>query len=65
MPKMKTHRGAAKRFKKTGTGKIMRAGANKQHILTKKSSKRKRKLRKNVLLHPTDERRIRQMIPTL
>jgi large subunit ribosomal protein L35 len=65
MPKMKTHRGAAKRFKKTGTGKIMRAGANKQHILTKKSSKRKRKLRKNVLLHPTDERRVRQMIPTL
>ena len=41
MPKMKTHRGAAKRFKKTGTGKISRARSNKQHILTKKSMKRK------------------------
>ena len=65
MPKMKTHRGAAKRFKRTGTGKILRAGANKQHILTKKSSKRKRKLRKNRLVHPSDEGRIRQMVPSL
>ena len=46
MPKMKTHRGAAKRFKKTGTGKIKRAKAFKSHILTKKSAKRKRNLRK-------------------
>jgi large subunit ribosomal protein L35 len=65
MPKMKTHRGAAKRFKRTGTGKLVRAGANKQHILTKKSSKRKRKLRKNVLVHASDVRRVRQMVPTL
>ncbi len=65
MPKMKTHRGAAKRFKRTGTGKIVRASANKQHILTKKASKRKRKLRKSALVHPTDVRRVRQMVPTL
>jgi large subunit ribosomal protein L35 len=62
---MKTHRGAAKRFKRTGTGKIVRAGANKQHILTKKSSKRKRKLRKNALVHPSDVPRVRHMVPTL
>jgi large subunit ribosomal protein L35 len=62
---MKSHRGAAKRFKRTGTGKIVRAGANKQHILTKKSSKRKRKLRKNVVVHASDERRVRHMLPTL
>ncbi len=47
---MKTHRGAAKRFKKTGTGKIVRARQNKQHILTKKSPKRKRHLRKDALV---------------
>ena len=46
MPKMKTHRGAAKRFKKTGTGKLKRAKAFKSHILTKKSAKRKRNLKK-------------------
>jgi large subunit ribosomal protein L35 len=62
---MKTHRGAAKRFKKTGTGKLVRAGANKQHILTKKASKRKRRLRKNQLVHPSDVRRVRHMVPTL
>ena len=44
MPKMKTHRGAAKRFKRTGTGKITREQKGKRHILTKKSSKRKRQL---------------------
>jgi len=44
MPKMKTHRGAAKRFKVTGTGEIKRAKAYKSHILTKKSPKRKRQL---------------------
>lgn len=65
MPKMKTHRGAAKRFKRTGTGKIARSRPNKQHILTKKASRRKRKLRKSALVHPSDEARIRQMVPTL
>ncbi len=65
MPKMKTHRGAAKRFKKTGTGKIKRSRNNKQHILTKKSSKRKRKLRQSDLVAAVDEKRLKQMIPTL
>ncbi len=46
MPKMKTHKGSAKRFRKTGSGKIMRAKAFKSHILTKKSQKRKRNFRK-------------------
>ena len=45
MPKMKTHRGAAKRFRRTGTGKLRRRRANKNHILEKKSPKRKRRLR--------------------
>ena len=45
MPKMKTHRGMAKRVRKTGTGKLMRAKAFKSHILTKKSAKRKRNFR--------------------
>ena len=65
MPKMKTHRGAAKRFKKTGTGKIVRSRRNKQHILTKKSPKRKRRLRKDALVHRVDEKRIKQMLPSL
>ena len=65
MPKMKTHRGAAKRFKRTGTGKLTRARANKQHILTKKSSKRKRKLRQTTLIEGVDAKRIKQMVPTL
>jgi large subunit ribosomal protein L35 len=62
MPKVKTHRGAAKRFKKTGTGKIVRSRRNKQHILTKKSPKRKRRLRKDTLVHPVDEKRVKQLL---
>lgn len=62
MPKMKTHRGAAKRFKKTGTGKIVRSKSNKQHILTKKSPKRKRNLRQTVLVSKVDEKRLKQML---
>jgi len=50
MPKMKTHKGAAKRFKLTGTGKVKRFKAYKSHILTKKSSKRKRNLRRAGLI---------------
>ena len=65
MPKMKTHRGAAKRFKKTGTGKIVRSRNNKQHILTKKSAKRKRHLRKGALVAAVDEKRLKQMLPNL
>ena len=53
MPKMKTHRGAAKRFKKTSTGKVKRAKAFKSNILTKKSAKRKRNLRKSTLTDKT------------
>ncbi len=65
MPKMKSHRGAAKRFKKTGTGKITRQKANKQHILTKKTTKRKRDLRKDTLVSDADAPRIRKMLPYL
>ncbi|MBW2269020.1 MAG: 50S ribosomal protein L35 [Deltaproteobacteria bacterium] len=62
MPKMKTHRGAAKRFKRTGTGKIVRRKANKQHILTKKSPKRKRRLRKGTVVAAVDAKRLNQML---
>ncbi len=65
MPKMKTHRGAAKRFKKTCTGKIVRSRNNKQHILTKKSAKRKRRLRKSALISGVDVKRVKQMLPNL
>ena len=65
MPKMKTHRGAAKRFKKTAGGKIVRSKSNKQHILTKKSPKRKRRLRKSELVARVDEKRVKQMLPNL
>ena len=63
MPKMKSHSGAAKRFKKTGTGKITRQKANKQHILTKKSTKRKRGLRQDDLISPADMARVKKMLP--
>ena len=63
MPKMKTHSGAAKRFKKTGTGKIVRQKANKQHILTKKTTKRKRGLRQDELIAPADVARVKKMLP--
>jgi large subunit ribosomal protein L35 len=63
MPKMKTHRGAAKRFKRTGTGKISRMKSGKSHILTKKSKKRKRHLRKETLISGADLKRVKQMLP--
>jgi large subunit ribosomal protein L35 len=62
MAKMKTHRGAKKRFKITGTGKVMRHKAYKSHILTKKSAKRKRNLRKPTLLAAGDEKRIKKAL---
>jgi large subunit ribosomal protein L35 len=65
MPKMKTHRGAAKRFRKTASGKIVRSKSNKQHILTKKSSKRKRSLRKSAIVESVDAKRVKQMLPSL
>lgn len=63
MPKMKTHRGAAKRFGKTGTGRFKRAKAFKSHILTKKSSKRKRNLRKTGYVSTAQEKVIRRLLP--
>lgn len=63
MPKIKTHRGAAKRFKLTKTGKVKRHKAYKSHILTKKTTKRKRNLRKGTVLTPADQKRIKQLIP--
>ncbi|HEY7369919.1 MAG TPA: 50S ribosomal protein L35 [Thermoanaerobaculia bacterium] len=62
MPKMKTNRGAAKRFKKTATGKIKRKKAFLRHILTKKASKRKRALRKSEYVHKADEGRIERLL---
>lgn len=62
MPKMKTHKGTAKRFKKTGTGKLKRSSAYTSHILTKKSPKRKRQLRKAGLVSKGDQKRIASLI---
>ncbi len=63
MPKLKTHRGAAKRFKKTGTGKILRRKAFHSHILTKKSAKRKRKLTRPALVSSADYDNISRLLP--
>jgi len=63
MPKMKTHRGAAKRLKKTGTGKLKRMRAFKSHILTKMTRKRKRRLRKADLVAPGDAKRMHKILP--
>lgn len=63
MPKMKTNRGAAKRFKITGSGKIKRSKAFSSHILTKKSTKRKRGLRKSDLVDATNLKGIRKILP--
>ena len=65
MPKIKTNRAAAKRFKRTGSGKLRRMQANKNHILTKKTRKRKRNLRKSTLVSEADIRRISKMVPYL
>ena len=63
MPKIKTNRGAAKRFGKTGSGKIRRNKAFASHILTKKTTKRKRGLRQSTIVHPRDARNISRLIP--
>lgn len=65
MPKIKTNRGAAKRFKTTGSGKFVRAKGNKSHILTKKSSKRKRGLRRDVVAHAVNTTALKRMMPYL
>ena len=63
MPKMKTHRGAAKRFKKTASGKFRRSAAFKRHILTSKTTKRKRHLRKSVLVSESEQKKLERMLP--
>lgn len=65
MPKMKTHRGAAKRFKKTGTGKIIRMHGYTSHILEKKSPKSKRHLRTSTVMDKSDVKRIKNLIAYL
>ncbi len=62
MPKMKTNSGAKKRFTLTGTGKVKRKHAYKSHILTKKSTKRKRNLTKIAMMDPADVKRVKEMI---
>ena len=63
MPKMKTHRGAAKRFSKTASGKIKRGKAYHSHILTKKTTKQKRRLRSSGMISEADTRKVNQLIP--
>jgi large subunit ribosomal protein L35 len=63
MPKLKTNRGAAKRFKTTGSGKFRRSKAYKSHLLTRKTAKRKRNLRKSGLIDSTNVRGIQRLLP--
>ncbi len=63
MPKLKSHRGAAKRFKSTASGRFKRGKAYKSHILTKKTTKRKRKLDTPTLVSDADHRKVMQMLP--
>jgi len=65
MPKLKTSRAAAKRFKATGTGKLKRMKAYKSHILTKKSAKRKRNLRKSIITDATNIKSMKKILPYL
>jgi large subunit ribosomal protein L35 len=62
MPKMKTHKGAAKRFKKTASGKLKRWHAFHSHILTKKSAKRKQNLRSGAMVHEADLKRLKRLV---
>jgi large subunit ribosomal protein L35 len=65
VPKLKTNRGAAKRFKKTGTGRIKVKRGFARHILTKKASDRKRKLRTSKYVDPADQKRAKKLVPYL
>jgi large subunit ribosomal protein L35 len=65
MPKIKTHRGAAKRFRKTGSGKLVRRKAFGSHLLTKKNPKRKRRLMKTVVVSTASARGLKGMLPYL
>nr|5NJT_s Chain s, 50S ribosomal protein L35 [Bacillus subtilis subsp. subtilis str. 168]6HTQ_4 Chain 4, 50S ribosomal protein L35 [Bacillus subtilis subsp. subtilis str. 168] len=64
-PKMKTHRGSAKRFKKTGSGKLKRSHAYTSHLFANKSQKQKRKLRKSAVVSAGDFKRIKQMLANI
>ena len=63
MPKLKSHRGAAKRFKKIASGKFLRGSAFKRHILTSKTTKRKRGLRKSTVVSEADQAKLERMLP--
>ena len=63
MPKVKTHRGAKKRFKVTGKGKIKRSKAFASHLKVKKSAKKKRKSRRRGILHSSDTKKIKKLLP--
>jgi large subunit ribosomal protein L35 len=63
MPKLKSHKGASKRFKKTGTGKVKRGHSGLRHILSSKAKKRKRKLGKSTLVSHGDLLKVKRMIP--
>jgi LSU ribosomal protein L35P len=63
MPKIKTHRGAAKRFKKTATKKIKAFHAFHSHLLGKKTARRKRRLRQGTVLNPADAKRVKRLLP--
>jgi len=63
MPKLKTNRGAAKRFKVTGSGKVMRNNSHRRHILTKKTTKHKRDLRQSKLVSNADLPSVRKLLP--
>ncbi len=65
MPKMKSHRGAAKRFRRTASGKLTHAKRNKRHILTKKTTKRKRQLRHKNVVAKGDQKKLDQLVPYL
>lgn len=63
MPKIKTHKGAAKRFRVTGSGAVKRGKSHRSHILTKKSTKRKRQLRSPAMIHGSDKASAMRMMP--
>lgn len=61
--KLKTHKGASKRFKITGSGKVKRSRASGNHLLTKKTSRRKRALKKAAMVHESNEKNVKKLIP--
>ena len=63
MPKLKTHKGAQKRFRKTATGKFKRGKSHARHILTKKTTKRKRNLDIDTIVSESDQKRVERMLP--